>query len=144
MNENNFWNFRLSVKHGIGVYLFCKECCFRVKFTCKSFKNEFRCLLRVFSGTAFSIKYLWNLFNCYGSKPESHYARNLREFGVARRWIALHIASLSSQSERAKNTIPCFSTCCGSILSLVKFYFLLLLCMDMTYDNEFETKENKL
>ena len=45
-----------------------------------------------------------------------HFARNLREFGVARsgelevnQWIVQDIHWLSSQSERAKNTIHCFS-----------------------------------
>ena len=28
--------------------------------------------------------YLGNFFVCYGSEPGSHFARNLREFGVAR------------------------------------------------------------
>ena len=31
------------------------------------------------------------------------------EYYVARRWIALDIPSLSSQSDRAKNNIHCFS-----------------------------------
>ena len=51
-----------------------------------------------------------------GSKPGSHFARNLREFGVTlstelevNQWIALDIHYLSSQSERAKYTIDCFS-----------------------------------
>ena len=42
--------------------------------------------------------YLWNFFVCYGSKPGSHFARNLHEFGVARseelevnQWIAVDI-----------------------------------------------------
>ena len=30
------------------------------------------------------LDYLWNFFVCYGSKPGSHFARNLREIGVAR------------------------------------------------------------
>ena len=62
------------------------------------------------------LDYLWNFFVCYGSKPGSHFARNLREFGVARseelevnQWIVQDIHWLSSQSERAKNTIHCFS-----------------------------------
>ena len=33
--------------------------------------------------------------------------------------------------------------CCGLILSLVQIYFLLFLGIVM-YDNEFETKENKI
>ena len=33
--------------------------------------------------------------------------------------------------------------CCGSIYPWFELYFLLLLCM-VTYDNEFETKENKI
>ena len=61
--------------------------------------------------------YLWNFFVCYSTKPGSRFARiNLREFGVARseepevnQRIALDILSLSSQSEREKNTIHCFS-----------------------------------
>ena len=60
--------------------------------------------------------YFWNFFVCYGSKPGSHFALNLREFGVAgseelevNQWITLGIHSLSNQSERAKNTIHCFS-----------------------------------
>ena len=51
-----------------------------------------------------------------GSKPGSHFARNLREFGVTlstelevNQWIALDIHCLRSQSERAKYTIDCFS-----------------------------------
>lgn len=50
----------VSKTWGRGQSFFFKEWCFRVKFTCKSFQNEylFRRLLRVFSGTAFSIKYL--------------------------------------------------------------------------------------
>ena len=57
---------------------------------------------------------LWNFFVFYGSKPGSQFARNLREFGVARseelgvnQWIVLDIPRLSNQSERAKNTIHC-------------------------------------
>ena len=45
-----------------------------------------------------------------------HFARNLREFGVAHseelevnQWIVQDIHWLSCQSERAKNTIHCFS-----------------------------------
>ena len=52
----------------------------------------------------------------YGSKPGRHFARNLREFGVARsevlevnQWIVQDIHWLNSQSERVKNTMHCFS-----------------------------------
>ena len=62
------------------------------------------------------LDYSWNFFDCYGSKPESHFARNLREFSVARseelevnQWTALDIHWLSSQSKRVKKTIHCFS-----------------------------------
>ena len=62
------------------------------------------------------LDYLWNFLVCYGSKPGKHFARNLREFGAARseelvvnQWIVQNIHWLSSQSERAKNTIHCFS-----------------------------------
>ena len=55
-------------------------------------------------------------FVCYGSKPGRHSARNLLEFGVARsgelednQRIVQDIHWFSSQSERAKNTIYCFS-----------------------------------
>ena len=48
----------------------------------------------------------------YGSKPRNHFARNLREFVVARsqelevnQWTELDIPTLSSQSKRAKNII---------------------------------------
>ena len=51
----------------------------------------------------------------YGSKQGSHFARNLREFGVARleklevnQWTALDIRSLSSQSKRVKKHYPMF------------------------------------
>ena len=51
-----------------------------------------------------------------GSKPGTHFARNVGEFGVTlskklevNQWIALDIHCLSSQSERAKYTIDCFS-----------------------------------
>ena len=44
------------------------------------------------------LDYLWNFSVWYGSKPGSNFARNLREFGVARseelevnQWIALDI-----------------------------------------------------
>ena len=40
-----------------------------------------------------------------------------------------------------RNRYTC--TCCGSIYPWFEFYFLLLLCM-VTYDNEFETEENKM
>ena len=58
-----------------------------------------------------SFSELWNFFVCYDSKPGSHFARNLREF--QRVWCRLEVkstgSSLSSQSERAKNAIHCFS-----------------------------------
>ena len=47
------------------------------------------------------LDYLWNFFVCYGSKPGSHFARNLkREFGAEElevdQWIAMAIHWLSS------------------------------------------------
>ena len=79
----------------------------------KTSKPNFVTFFVYFGNSLFD--YLWNFFVCYGSKPESHFACNLREFGVARsaklevnQWIALDIRRLSSQSERAKNTIHCF------------------------------------
>ena len=68
--------------------------------------------------------YLWNFFDCYSGKQGRHFSRNLREFDVARseelevnRWIAVDIHWLSSQSERAKNSILCFS-----ILKTINIY----------------------
>ena len=79
--------------------------------TCKQKTFQFRHLL-LFGKSLFD--YVWSFF-FYGSKPENHFARNLREFGVARsqelgvnQWTALDIPTLSSQSKRAKN-IHCFS-----------------------------------
>ena len=58
--------------------------------------------------------YLWNFFVTAANRKAilAYFARNLRKFGVAlleklevNQWIALDIPTLSSQSERAKNTI---------------------------------------
>ena len=77
----------------------------------KSSKPDFVTFFVYFGNSLFD--YLWNFFVCYGSKPGSHFARNL---GVAsseelqvNQWIALDTHWSSSQSERAKNTIHCFS-----------------------------------
>ena len=76
-------------------------------------QTELRYLLRVFREQLawWVVKFLF----LHGSKPGRHFARNLREFGVARseelkvnQWIVQDIHWLSSQSERAKNTIHCF------------------------------------
>ena len=80
----------------------------------KTTKPNFVTFFVYFGNSLFD--YLWNFFVYYGSKPGGHFARNLREFGVARseelevnQWIVQDIHWLSSQSERAKNTIHCFS-----------------------------------
>ena len=79
----------------------------------KTFKPNFVTFFVYFGNGSFD--YLWNFFICYGSKPGRHFARNLSKFSVAcleklevNQWIALDIRWLSSQSERAKNTIHCF------------------------------------
>ena len=44
----------------------------------------------VFFGNSFFV-YMWNFFACYGSKPGSHFALNLREFEkhwIIRVWVA--------------------------------------------------------
>ena len=63
---------------------------------------------------------------CYRCKPLSHFAHNLRAFGVSRslemnQWTALHILSLSSQSERAKNSIHCFGIYWRELLPSKKY-----------------------
>ena len=61
---------------------------------------------------------------------KSHCARNLREFGVARRWISLDIRSLSGQSEGAKIIIHSFSKI---ILNFINLFFSYVLTIERMF-----------
>ena len=80
----------------------------------KTSKPNFLTFFLYFGNSLFD--YLWDFFVCCGNKPKSHFALKLSKFGVARseelevnQLIVQDIPRLSSQSERAKNTIHCLS-----------------------------------
>ena len=73
----------------------------------KTSKPTFVTFFVYFGNSLFN--YLWNFFVCYRSKSGNHFARNasLEELEV-NECLVQDIPRLSSQSERAKNTIHCF------------------------------------
>ena len=77
-------------------------------------KSNFVTFFVYFGNSLFD--YLWHFFVFAASKREVILLLTYREFGVAlseevevNQWIALDIPSVISQSERAKNSIHCFS-----------------------------------
>ena len=80
----------------------------------KNFEPNFVIFFVYFGKSSFD--YLWNFFVCYGSKAGNHFARNLREFGVARseelevsQRMVLDIRLWVANQMAQKNTIHCFS-----------------------------------
>ena len=85
----------------------------RQSFTCENFHPELRHFLRVFRK---QLAWLVVKFLCLLRQQIGKAFCNLREFDVSRseelevnQWIVQDIHWFSSQSERAKKTIHCFS-----------------------------------